>query len=242
MHHVSPSQLKLHSGCPRKWYLNYVDGLKPPTTAKQQAGTDLHSEVEEYLLNGHEPPDDSPARYALWYLPTGPVGEGVHVEEWIEHPIRFGSVETTFCGRADLIDLRDPKHPIVTDLKTTGDLRYALSQSDLIRDLQMIGYAYHLLEHWLDAEPKDFQLRHLTIKREPKSGEKKVKPTSAHVSPKHVRDVWKRYIRARVKKMLLDEIEPGFDLVYGEPSECKRFGGCPHVSYCDIGRRKMGVG
>lgn len=87
-------------GCPRKWFYDTVMGKKAPPTKAMQAGTGLHTEIENKLLRGMSL--QSPLALAGgMFIPHG--GSGLHVEKPIHFATRDG---VQIYGHVDLYNLR----------------------------------------------------------------------------------------------------------------------------------------
>lgn len=69
----SASQISKARGCFRKWGWQYLEGIKQPQTAANTTGIVIHKMQEDYLVDGHAPPDLGEAaelfRLSLPYLP-----------------------------------------------------------------------------------------------------------------------------------------------------------------------------
>src|SRR5262249_52640120 len=49
MRACSVSQIKLFQECPRKWYQQYVKGIREPQTEDQKLGVAIHEELETFI-------------------------------------------------------------------------------------------------------------------------------------------------------------------------------------------------
>ncbi len=128
---LSPSQLDQLLMCERKWYFQYVDGRKSPPTKAQAFGSEMHEQLEHWLLKGKPPASDLlMSSGALAHFPA-PRSPGLSVEgvfvfrarrrpqgEWIYFWGFMDAMVTT------LIEVQ------VLDLKTTSDLCWAKTTAE----------------------------------------------------------------------------------------------------------------
>lgn len=151
----SASQVELFRSCPRKWYLQYVCGVKGPPTASQDLGTRVHAAFEEYLTTGSLPGSDGKddevlaiAQPALRNLPKP--GKDLLVEHEFWLPLgpaddgQGGTVDRTMYGLIDLAHARDLPQGILTirDHKTTKDFVWNKTPAELLRNTQANVYAW----------------------------------------------------------------------------------------------------
>lgn len=81
--YFSPTSLQLADpesteGCPRRWWYERVDGRKPPQTKAQAIGTELHTQIEDFVITGRNALGSLALR-GLQYIPTP--GSDVLVEQ-----------------------------------------------------------------------------------------------------------------------------------------------------------------
>ena len=141
---ISPTQITKWRQCQRLYAYEYVEGQRPPPSARQQFGTDMHKQLERWLRTG-TPPDQSPAgrtaaqgiRPEVLPAPSG----ALLVEHNIVIPGVHGGVD--IAGFADLVEpptlLR--RWPLVVDHKSTSSLQWAKTPADLATDPQALIYA-----------------------------------------------------------------------------------------------------
>jgi hypothetical protein len=87
--YFSPTSLQLadpesSDGCPRKWFFERVQGKKPPQTEAQKAGTELHSQIEDFVITGRNALGSLALRGMQFIPPPGP---DVLVEQDIVLPV-----------------------------------------------------------------------------------------------------------------------------------------------------------
>jgi len=155
--HVSASQLRLFSRCPRKWYYQYILGLPSPVGPAAELGKRVHTCLEERLITGEwprlevaDPKVLAIAKSGEQHLPTGTV----QVEE--SFSIVPPGSPVPFVG---FIDVLDPASNAVIDHKTTGNLRWAKESAELQIDAQAILYSYYA---WIELKWEvPIQFRHI---------------------------------------------------------------------------------
>lgn len=145
--HVSISQLKLHKAYPRRWCLEYLEGIKTPPTPALEFGSILHERIEDNILKkpNYTPNEHSAAIAAdEWYEDCF-----LKDDDWTEFQWR---IEDEFCvflapymppikGIIDMWTLDKLENVIVRDHKTANP-RYALKAKDLESDWQLNLYGY----------------------------------------------------------------------------------------------------
>src|SRR3990167_2252438 len=134
---VSPSQIKTFRACPRKWAFSYIDNVPRKTSVAAQIGTDIHKELEGWLKHGTLPGPIARKNILTGWLPTP--GPDLLVEVPFDHPIPEAGDDTIMRGVIDFVDPRGPR-PVLGDHKTTGDLKYALTEETLPVDEQAVIY------------------------------------------------------------------------------------------------------
>ena len=223
MYHYSPSQVRKIRACERVWYFDKVLGVERPETEAMRAGRAIHAELEAWVRSGIVPSIPA-AREASRTVPRDPA----LVPELAVAEIL--SERVALIGAIDLLDLRDPTHPIVTDYKTLGDWRYMLAPYALALDVQMCSYAYAVLEQLPSADA--CTIRHLYIKR---TGVRAVPPrlvqtviSRAHVARQRIAAL-KTMRRGDALRVL-----PALENVpaTGDPDECVRYAGCWYWERC----------
>lgn len=133
---ISASQIATWRACPTKWGFQYLDGIRPPEGAAAALGTKIHGQLESYFL-GQEQPQDERALALLQHLPQP------HPDLRVEHPwaliLPAGNTTVLARGYMDLLWLSSATVAVL-DHKTTSNLRWAKSETDLLTDPQAILY------------------------------------------------------------------------------------------------------
>lgn len=224
--HISPSQLKSYSLCPRKWYFEKVVGLTQPQSKAAADGHRIHEIIEDYLLNGNDFPDDKLGQAAirsLEYLPD--LEDGWEVEKLLTLDNLFGE-GVRFLGR---VDLYSKDH--IIDHKTTSNLKYAKTEEQLKIDEQAILYCYATLQNHPEVDKIKFSHQYILRSRPSRPREVTVEFTREELEEK---------IQIMVERgsQMLSEInkEPA-EVSDNSPGACTAFGGCAFKTHCS----KMGV-
>lgn len=251
--YLSPSSLTTgdsgsYGGCHRRWWYKYVCGKPEPTTKAQQAGTDLHAEIENYLQTGQRA-FGALALTGLNFIPVpGPkvlaevatiagVGElaaprlsvaGVPVLAY------FDVLNTSGVnyGAANVGEDHDPNTAEYLDWKTTGQAPGALkSAEEIAGTIQMtIGGVWLAREH-----PEHVRLSHVYFFTGKSRGP--ARKISRRMPTARVLDRWP-YVEScaralvDVAKIPLDAAGPA-----GNTKSCDAYGGCPHRAYCADSRQ-----
>ena len=148
----SKSAIEKYVLCPRKWAWQWLAGIREPMGNAAQLGVDLHAEVEQWLVAGAPPSSkiitDSGVLGKL-PLPGTPSLRAEHAfalrVDWDDPQ---GNIHTSgFWGFKDVsVNSYLPDGtvlPTVIDLKSKGDLVYAMTAAELSKDLQACLYGLH---------------------------------------------------------------------------------------------------
>lgn len=145
----SASQVDCFRQCPRKWFLQYVCGVKTPGSPSQELGTKIHAEIEGYLTKGAWPNEDPTALVAaqasVKNLPKP--GPDLLVEHEFVLPIGSkapGGEPQMMGGFVDLAHGRALKEGklVIRDHKTTKDYVWNKTEAELRHNTQGITYAF----------------------------------------------------------------------------------------------------
>lgn len=147
---ASPSLVGDFKRCERRGYLRHRCGVREPSKKAQDLGVELHAQWRDYT-RGISTPTNPLAIGALPMLPA-PKTRGVLAERAFQFPSPILSPTTgepiRWFGYTDLYDGQTRIH-VVTDHKTTSNLKYAKAPHELILDPQAVLYgrmAWHLDE------------------------------------------------------------------------------------------------
>ncbi len=144
---ASPSQLEAWGreprtrGCRRKWAYRRRRP-RGPESKHQAFGTKAHKHLEDRIKHGTwtpeiaASPEGKTLAVALHHFPHP--GEGLG-----EHEIRVDMLGVFWIMKIDALSAYVPGYSVrVQDLKTTGDLRNAKTEAELLEDPQRLSYAY----------------------------------------------------------------------------------------------------
>jgi len=187
-------------------------------------GSEVHEVLEDFLSWGVAPDENSRAgRIAAAGLRFLPSTDG---DLGIEVPIHTKGIDPPLVGYIDILDLSDPKQPVVIDHKTTSSWNWAKTSEQLRNDPQMIAYAQHALYECSAADT--VEVSHIQYRTK---GAPDARRVSAVLSREHVEQHWAELVElaAEMKKASLlesvEEAEPNY-------SSCGAFGGCPYADTC----------
>ena len=236
--HVSASQLRTYTDCPRKWWIEKVGGLAPPTSRAAEFGVRVHWLLEKRLLHGEwrEQPGDVPGR--IW---TNDREMGVALQQdrtLPSTPVDPSCVETRWRIEQDylalpligVIDWIEPELRRITDHKTTKSPFWMKKSAELYTDIQgrIYGAAAHLLYGWGVVH-----FRHLYYI----TGTGKI---PSHLTSQTTYDGagLAKWLEHRIAPMVAQMAEMATlpDLA-GVPypdsmDPCKKYGGCPFKDHC----------
>ena len=137
--HVSYSQIKTFTSCPRKWWINKIAGVATPSTPATELGSAVHTAIESYLVHGTPFPVTRAGQIATHGAHLLPA-PGSCTREQVERAVLVPIGVLPFKGVVDFIDYRN-NVPAIVDHKTTSDARYADTPEALAGDWQMLSYA-----------------------------------------------------------------------------------------------------
>lgn len=223
-HVFSASQISTFEACPRKWAFLKIEGLKEPDKPSAALGTAVHKVIEEWLRDGKEPdrktPEGDIAFSGLHLLPQ-PKTVGMELEK--PFAITFGG--HTFRGYKDIEILATP---IVYDHKTTVDLQWAKSESDLPVDVQATLYAADAMMR-AKSPHCDLQWTYLRTR-----GARRAEPVRVRVMRGQITPRLEQTLRsADAMAEALASGRRANDLPFND-KECASFGGCPFLSECNL--------
>lgn len=140
---VSPSQIKTHRDCNRKWAYNKVDGIEGEQSVGAAFGEEMHGHGEEWMRFRQAPPK-TPAGQAF--------AQGIGKKDFVPNPRPGQLIEYHFVielpeldrvllhGYIDLL-VPDVRPPIVIDYKFTKSRKWIPTLEELKLDPQPLIYA-----------------------------------------------------------------------------------------------------
>lgn len=223
----SASQVSTFELCPRKWAFLKIEKLEDPPSRFAQFGTETHAHLEEWFKFNHLPPETKTGRCAraiLRHLPP-PQTPGIDIEHEID--VEIGGVP--FKGFIDVRMLKRDPRPLVSDHKTTGDLKWALAPEDLPNDVQATIYAHAtMLDDRRQLDAVDLQWDYGTRDRARSLAVVRT-VTRADITPRLERTAES----VQVMRELYEQQTPALDI---EPDArgCEAYGGCPFRDRCNL--------
>ena len=238
---ISASQCATYRKCHRKYSYEYVDGKRSPSTPKQEFGTNMHTELEEWMLYGKVP--GMVAQQGIKYLPdrsfvNRPDLPTILVEQQIDEEL-LGFFIT---GRMDIMLLASARASIY-DHKTTSNMKYALDSEGLSNDTSALFYALYVR---LKYNISEIDLRWIYYSAtNPVIGNRK--PNGCREVIAELRDNAEtdekfhnlvvdmtRMIHIRENSIKPEFCERNF-------ASCETYGGCFHKSYCITDEVRAGL-
>lgn len=244
----SASGISTARGCMRKAAYRYVLGLTTPANASAALGSKIHKEMEDWFVEKRVPML-APTKRLLPLAPN-PTHDGVLVE----HPFRLLLPVGVARGFIDLVVPRpDPKRmpagdwspdrPAVFDWKSTSNLAYAKTETDLLKDPQAVLYgvaARLVIAPKVSAVPEvDLQWTYTTTRGADS------RPVRVRQTLTILEDGLAEVI-ATAEEMAKTFAEAApFGSVDGTPydlRECDKYGGCPHREACTAAQAFVSTG
>ncbi len=194
-------------------------------------GTALHSQVENYLLNGTAPLHESVQH--LIERPNFPKrGDGLLVETPRNYNMGISVSGVPVRGRIDLVDPREAQNgtgPVkVWDWKTSSNFAYALTPDDLAADPQCAVYNQFVATKVPEANEFVFLHGYLATKGDPDS---RIVSTEA-IDRDAVASAFHDGLGPIVDKMKESFAHDNFHDVEPNWSACDAYGGCPYRKFC----------
>jgi hypothetical protein len=238
-------------GCPRRWWLESVHGLKQERGPAQDDGDAGHALFAPYFRTGAMPgkrvkmgkavtgailkgelPKPGPDLLVEWRFDGQPQrdAEGNWVPLDVERTVvRIGGVP--WDGFIDLAFRRETV-PEVWDHKFSSDIHEnARASADLIKTVQLPVYVYALAARWPDAER--WRIAHHNVSR--KGVDSFIRGAVVHVD-----QVFERIgqIETLVPQMQAASDATAQDDVPFNRKSCSAWQGCPHQSICSAFKEK----
>jgi hypothetical protein len=244
---LSASQIQTFVDCPRKWAWRVIEGVEEPPNKSAELGRAVHSELEKYLTGG-EIDFTSEVGYiaasGIHHLPKPgawvadpPSEDGVAKLRWVPTPGLLVEQEFHFEGPSGhtYLGYKDLEEPgIVTDHKSTNDLKWQKTEDELRADIQATLYAVdYFRKH---PEEPTVALRWVYYQTR---NSKKSAVTFIHVNQA---ETWQRFLAIeKIAERMAAAVVPKEN---GEPvraldlpanvNHCSAYGGCPHQGRCNL--------
>lgn len=223
----SASQVDTYNTCNRKWWFSKILGIETPPHPSAVIGTEVHAQLEAYLEE--KAPADSLGPIARTALPFAPRPGTVYIEQSIEE-LGLVAGGLPALGYIDVLDLTS-EPPQVLDWKTTSNFRYAKTEDELLRNVQMSVYARATLamcERFDVPEPPAVRVTHVAMLTKPPH---EARRTSALMPLRTIHENWKS-INDTVLTMRETATCETPDKVAPTKSACSAYGACPFLDRC----------
>ena len=238
MLYTSPSALSKFNpeeegGCPARWWLRYVAGVKEPQTASQAEGIKGHAQIEHFTSTGEDvlgpvaragkhlihPPEPGAAivEAPLQQL----TADDLKVVGYID---RINPSGRYVSSEGQLVD--EPGVPEVIDYKFTSDLKWA-KQDGQLRTTQMVAYGVEMALRYPGIDR--VRLSHVYFQ---KRGKKVALKSTLLVTVASTFELWHKVGVSVVQRMREVAKTQQFEDVPKNTNACSQFGGCPHTSKC----------
>jgi hypothetical protein len=252
--HASASQISTWTDCPSKWWLEKIAGFRQPESPAQKLGTDTHTDLERFELDGTAPGPIAAA--GIHRLPDPPVAPAL-----VEAAFALVDPEmpVPVVGKIDLIE---PERKRITDHKTTSDFKYCKSPEQLKHDTQASIYPLAAVNLLFGVETAtgdvyksrdDYPImrpvfdgfdsvtfRHVYYRTK---GVHKSQESECDFTAAELRQRWTDIVRPAVVKMYEDAQKTNLRDVDHNLKSCGNYGGCYFRSLCaEIGRNPQQLG
>lgn len=225
----SASQVSTFEDCARKWAFLKIEKIETPPNRFAAFGLKSHGYLEEWFTRATLPPAGKPgacARAILVHLPP-PQTPGIDVEHEIS--IEIGGVP--FKGFIDVRMLKRDPRPLVSDHKTTGNLKWALRPEDLPNDVQATIYALDTMDE-AGVDAVDLQWTYATRDRA------RALPVLRTVTRDEIAPrIEKTAESVQAMKTLFENQTPALDIP-PNIGACEKYGGCPFQDRCNLTPRE----
>lgn len=240
---ISASQISTYLDCKRKWAWKSIAKIKPPSTASTELGIEVDdTQLQPYLRDGRTFDYTRDSGYiaasALAFLPA-PQAQGIELQKHFTLKSPSG-----LFGYQGYIDLWSPDSgvmpgleggaPLVSDFKTTVNLKWQKSKETLAKDIQAMLYATYAVAS-TRSPVVDLAWVYMQTKGTRKASRTHLRVLQSHVAQefkaidataREMFDVRKR-LEARDRDVAPLELEPN-------PLACDSYGGCPYRHKCNL--------
>jgi hypothetical protein len=231
LEYVSASAIQTFVDCRRKYFAQYVLGIKAPPKPSQEEGTRLHEQMEKYALFGDKPQHPS-CRLAMEYIQTKAQRPLIQTESALEDP-KLLLADVRVKGFIDYYDPTDEIRPFIRDYKSCNGFRYIKTEDELARNIQALVYmGWAMLRH---PKAKSCQFEHLYLSTAKDSKTSRPKPgvrqTRIELSREEIEKALRSIeeivdeMKAVVGATELDHVQPTW-------SHCGEYGGCHMADRC----------
>lgn len=150
--HVSASCIESYLSCPRQFFDKYCLREREPGSEATDLGGIIHSLLEAFIRDGIDIDSSTPegkiTTGALPYLPA-PKSEGIFCEVSLDDLPLKDACSLSFKGFIDLLDIRNPAAILITDYKTSSNIKkYSKTSEQLAENIQLLIYAKHVVDNY----------------------------------------------------------------------------------------------
>ena len=225
LQHVSASQISTYMRCPRKHWLEKIEGVEVPTSPGAAFGTRGHAAVETRIQTGAWPDDPEvvPIAMAGWrFIPQDQI-------LLVEKEMHLEDAALPIIGRIDLIA---PESSVIIDHKFMSSLRYVKTPAQLAEDPQAILYCtWGLRAGYFRKDSVAFRHIVYQTKGTPQATTSQVKFALEQLE--YAYSNTKTTIERMAEHAAMQEagaVPAAIDS--DDTSPCRAYGGCPHLSRC----------
>lgn len=234
---ISASQVSTFLDCRRKWAWGKIENIYPPPHRSAEVGTRVHMILEGWLERAIAPDLDETltidghtyltGRIAIEGIPLLP-SPGPHLT--IEKSFKYGH----WNGRIDVEYRAENGNPVIMDHKTTSSWDYAKKPEDLETDVQALTYAQQAFAAYPHATHADLIWTYMKTSKpyKAKRVHLQVSREYTHAAMRHYDELALEMIALRSSGLRALQIEPN-------PSACNKYGGCPHISRCNLSSQEL---
>lgn len=246
---VSATQISNYDDCKRKWVWRSIAKIESEQHPSAKLGTEVHEQLELYLREGRTFDYSRDSGYiaasGLAFLPA-PLTPGLELERHFDD-LPSPSWRTHAFGYQGYLDMYHRESrvmpglpegvvgiPLVSDFKTTSNLRYAKSESRLATDVQAIIYATWALRE-TRADAVDLAWIYMQTRNARKAVRRHLRVLAPHVIDQFKR-IDERAVGMHELKAALASVDPAKAAFEVEPNidMCDEYGGCPYRANCNL--------
>ena len=230
--HLSASQLKTYSLCPRKWYFekHCPEVPAPEPSLAMLLGSEVHKAIELYLQDPNQHPLETAGRAGEIAIPGMehlPLFSELGIE--LEVNLSTGPGLPNFKGFIDLLVYGDNGEPVqIIDHKTCSSWKYTKTGPELRSDLQMLIYAKWVLIQYPHIE--ELELTHVQYLTKGRPSSRK---ETTSITREAVELAWEDILS--LAKDIVSTYDASQGAVVNVPTKetgCSAYGGCPYLSLC----------
>lgn len=235
---LSATQVSLFTECPRKWGFKYLERIPDPPKPGALLGTEVQdTQLDPYLATGRgfdfSRPSGEIANALVPLLPK-PGAPGMRLRRKFRMPSPTGLFgwqgEFDVWGEdSSIVPGLAGGRPLLGDIKTTKDLKYAKTRSDLLTDMQCQLYAANIMFAEEGADELDAVWWYVRTQRP-----HKVQRTHALLKAPDVAEQFAKIDAVGSEVRTIKLARPKVDDLRPNPRMCDQYGGCPYRKICNL--------